>query len=291
MPTLTLRMLYFSGTGNTDYVAHYLVRQLEHELDPVSLIIKRQSLEQQPPESVAGFDVLALGFPVYACDAPSFVQDYVARLAPGQGRGAFCFCTKGAYAGNAVDRNLERLAKRGYIPLGGGSVGMPGSDGLALLSKDSRWARMATEKDFDHLRDADRLATQIAADLSALANGASAASLARVPRRKLGDLIVDGLWAWIYDLFAEPWREKFWADDHCQGCGLCAAACPVGNIALDTDRLVFGDLCVLCLRCLHNCPQEAIQIGKMTVGKFRWRGPQNAFRPLDQRPGKGKNGS
>jgi hypothetical protein len=41
---------------------------------------------------------------------------------------------------------------------------------------------------------------------------------------------------------------------------------------------------VLCLRCLHACPQEAIQIGKLTVDKFRWKGPKGDFKPLRMRP-------
>jgi hypothetical protein len=34
------------------------------------------------------------------------------------------------------------------------------------------------------------------------------------------------------------------------------------------------------MRCIHACPQEAIQIGKVTVDKFRWRGPNGDFKPL-----------
>ena len=50
------------------------------------------------------------------------------------------------------------------------------------------------------------------------------------------------------------------------------------------EHAEFADHCALCLRCLHACPQEAIQIGRLTVGKFRWRGPKGDFRPLRMRP-------
>ncbi|MGD9048241.1 MAG: hypothetical protein PVF77_09325, partial [Anaerolineae bacterium] len=152
---LKLRISYFSGTGNTDYVAHYLARRLAD----LPVMIELQSIEQRLEKMRAGAvddsqtDLLAVGFPVYAGDAPELVRGYLSQLPPGEGRGAFVFCTKGAIAGSAVDRNLARLQARGFVPLGGESIGMPGSDGLAFIGKDSRMARAALEKDYDRLKE------------------------------------------------------------------------------------------------------------------------------------------
>ena len=132
---MKLLLLYFSGTGNTDHVARYLARHVGDRFARSPVEIRMRSLEWQPANEVADFDVLAVGFPVYAADAPAFVQDYLSRLSPGRGRGTFVFCTMGAFAGHAVRRNLGRLAARGYVPLGGGSVLMPGTDGLAMVPK------------------------------------------------------------------------------------------------------------------------------------------------------------
>jgi hypothetical protein len=168
---MKLLFLYFSGTGNTDYVAHYLARQMAHKLPPPAVEIELRSIEWQPVEEVTNFDLLAVGFPVYAGDSPEFVQAYLARLPSGEGRGAFVFCTKGAFAAGAVRRNLERLAAQGYVPLGGGSVLMPGTDGLSMVAKNSWMARKALEKDYDRLKDADRLAKEMASRLSDLLDG------------------------------------------------------------------------------------------------------------------------
>ena len=67
--------------------------------------------------------------------------------------------------------------------------------------------------------------------------------------------------------------------------------CPVDNIAMGEDGPHFARRCMLCLRCLHACPQEAIQIGRLTVDKFRWKGPKASFRPLEMRPGGAGNGN
>ncbi len=275
-----LLFIYFSGTGNTDYVARYLAHKIESE--PVEIEVR--SIEWQAADAVGGFDLLAVGFPVYAADSPRFLQDYLADLPLGEGRGAFVFCTKGAYAGGAVQRNLQRLAVGGYVPLGGGSVLMPGTDGLSMVARDSWMARKALEKDYDHLKDADRLAKEMSSTLRALLDGRPVEALRMSLRRRPIGTLSDGIWAALYMASEEYCRKRLYADHRCEGCGLCARVCPVDNIERVDLRPHFADRCVLCLRCLHACPQEAIQIARFTVDKFRWRGPRGDFRPLRMRP-------
>jgi ferredoxin len=277
---MRLLILYFSGTGNTDYVARYLADRLDRGRVDVDL----RSVEWQPPENVSSFDLLALGFPVYAGDSPGFVQTYLEQLPLGQNRGAFVFCTKGAYAASAVRLNLQRLAMRGYVSLLGGDVIMPGTDGLSMISKNSWMARKALQKDYDQLKDANRLVEQMNGVLLELAEGSPIEAL-RIPLPpQLKMTLSDRLWAYLYRA-TESWaRARLHADDRCEGCALCARICPVDNVTVREGHAHFEDRCILCLRCLHSCPQEAIQIGKLTSGKFRWKGPKGEFKPLRLRP-------
>jgi len=276
---MKLLILYFSGTGNTQYVARYLSRKIEH------LPIETQvlSIEQIPPGEVSSFDVLAAGFPTYASDSPEVFREYVAQLPPVENKGAFAFCTKGAYAGNALRRNLKRLMARGYVPLGAESVMMPGSDGLAFVGKTSWMARSAQNKDFGQLSAADRLAQRMEQVLTGMAEGQPAEEH-RVPLpMSVSGYLFDWLWALLYESFGKYMKGKFYADERCNNCGLCVQICPAQNIVLDDRGITFLDRCYLCMRCIHQCPQEAIQIGRYTIDKFRWPGPLGEFKPMELR--------
>lgn len=44
-------------------------------------------------------------------------------------------------------------------------------------------------------------------------------------------------------------------------CQKCIKDCPVHNIKLKNNRIVFSHKCVMCMRCSFYCPSNAIKIG------------------------------
>jgi ferredoxin len=277
---MKLLILYFSGTGNTDYVARYLAAGLTD----LPIRTEVRSIEQVPADRVRDFDLLALGFPVYACEAPRLLVDYVDSLEAGAGRGVLVFCTKGAFTGNAVVNMLRRMEQRGYVSLGGGGVGMPGSDGLPFLRQDSWVVRAALNKDYDNLPQADKLTIRLRNAIQQLIDGCSAAQLRCQPRSKLAGLLLGWLVSASYRWLEGRLRHRLWVDERCVACGYCVRICPTQNIRIAEGHPAFENRCQLCMRCIHCCPEQAIQLGKNTIGKFRWQGPKAQFDPLEVRP-------
>lgn len=76
----------------------------------------------------------------------------------------------------------------------------------------------------------------------------------------------------IYPLFCRFMMSSkpFRTTNKCTGCGLCAQKCPTHNIHLENGRPVWQNICTQCLSCLHHCPVEAIEYGKLSVGKGRY---------------------
>lgn len=280
--TVRLLILYFSGTGNTHYVAQYIMQKLKEKTKCLPIEIQIRSVEQVSAEEVFGFDILVIGFPVYKCDSPPFFRKYLDRLPQVEGKGVFVFCTMGAFAGNAPRRNLKRLIAKGYIPLGNTCVGMPGSDGLTFMQKKSWLVRQAQRKNYNELKTADRFVHRMESVLCGIASGKPIESYRSELPLSISGLLFDWFWMLLYQIFGNYIKRKFWVNEYCNGCGFCVKICPAQNIKLDNARASFLDHCYLCMRCIHQCPREAVQIGQATVGKFRWRGPKGDFNPLKQ---------
>lgn len=63
----------------------------------------------------------------------------------------------------------------------------------------------------------------------------------------------------------------FRADERCTGCGECVRRCPMNNVRLRDGRPVWGAACTHCMACICYCPAEAVEYGKRSMGKPRYR--------------------
>ena len=280
-------ILFFSGTGNTQFIAEYLQNHLESSaldihVQSVESIVRQNRLL---PNFFQSFDLLLIGYPVYALKHPRIIDDFLALLPsssepdfPGS-FGVYAFCTKGAMAGNTNRHVLKFFAQKGYHPLGELIVGMPGSDGLAMLKPTSKYVTKALQKDFQQIPAVDQFIAQLLDDVHQLQQGLSVYQLpTRIPRH-LSSYLVEWLFRLSYNSIEKSFKKKFVADTTCTRCKWCETHCPVQNITVDEGGVHFSDKCMMCMRCVNGCPTASIQIGNLTRDKFRWHGPDGKFKP------------
>lgn len=87
---------------------------------------------------------------------------------------------------------------------------------------------------------------------------------------KLQDRIESGpVNAVFYPAFVKA--KAFMVGDSCIGCGKCAKVCPLNNVTLKDRKPVWGNNCTHCMACICYCPAQAIEYGKNSVGKPRYR--------------------
>jgi len=53
--------------------------------------------------------------------------------------------------------------------------------------------------------------------------------------------------------------KTFYADSHCDQCGICIKECPVNAIELVDGRPFWTTRCESCMRCMNFCPKKAVQ--------------------------------
>ena len=248
-------ILYFSGTGNSGFIADELGKQLGEE------VVKMTSCD--PASLKFSGNTLGIVCPVYAWGVPPLVGGVISRLndafvAAAREKGVWGVLTCGDETGKAPDMLRKMLAKRDLTPTGLWSVIMPNVylmlPGFTLDSK---------EVENKKIRNA----------------GPQVRDIARaIGKGEYAEDCHEGPLAWIKTKAVYPLFEKMgvvaskWnVSDTCISCGRCERNCPVGNIRIKDGRPRWADKCVSCMACYHGCPTNAINYGKITQGRGQYR--------------------
>ena len=87
-------ILYFSATGNTEFIAKELAKRLEDEC--VNLLERIKTQDFSPLHSQKPFIVCA---PVYVCEIPRFMTKFLKKLPFSGSKDVYFILTSGGYCG------------------------------------------------------------------------------------------------------------------------------------------------------------------------------------------------
>ena len=243
-------ILYFSGTGNSKYVAKRIADALGDEI--VNLNDRIKASDTSPVETGERLIVVT---PTYAWRIPRVVRDWLLRTEPRGAKRAWFVMTCGSEIGNANKYNRDLCAEKAISCMGTAQIVMP-ENYIAMFSAPQ----------------ADK-ARQIVAQAEPSIDRAIAAIQANQPfaptRNNLYDRFMSGpVNPIFYKFFVKA--NAFAASSACIGCGQCAKRCPMNNITLKDSKPVWGRNCTHCMACICDCPKEAIEYGKKSKGKPRY---------------------
>ena len=235
-------VFYFSGTGNSRWVAQNIASKTGDRAVDIC------SLGGAP--STGGEQYVGLVFPVYAWGAAQPMYDF-AKTLPKTEAFTYGICTCGEDAALTMKKlsSVFRLDSA-Y------SLAMPSN---YIVGEDVESEDVIKGK----IERAEREIAVIADEVM---------RKERVYRVHEGSLkaLKTNLINPAFNKFARDTRP-FYADTKCTGCGLCEKMCPAGTIKLAGGKPSWGKECYQCLRCINYCPEGAIQYGKKTEKRGRYR--------------------
>lgn len=247
-------ILYFSGTGNSEYVAKRIGQQVNDEVMDLFGPIRDRRYDEIHAERP--WVVVA---PTYAWRLPRIVQTWLENT-PLTGNPAIYFVlTCGENIGNAGGYLSQLCDAKGMHYQGCFAVIMP-ENYVALFSTPTREQALAI------IQKAEKTIDE-AARLVKSGKMFPQPAVSFVDKRSSG--IVNTL---FYPLFVHA--KAFYATQACTSCGKCAALCPLGNIRLVQGKPTWGTHCTHCMACICRCPSEAIEYGKRSHGKPRYVCPK-----------------
>lgn len=247
-------ILYFSGTGNSAYVAEKIGRQAEDET--VNLFEKIRSHDFSEIHSDKPWVVVS---PTYAWRLPRIVQEWLMKTKLTGCRNIYFVLTCGGNIGNAGVYAKKLCVSKGMQFYGCIPVVMP-ENYIALFTAP------AEEETLAIIRRADE-AIEKAALLIKTKEIYTQSDITWKDRMNSG--IVNDL---FYPVFVHA--KKFYVTEACVSCGKCEKLCPLENIRLENGRPVWGKSCTHCMACICKCPKEAIEYGGHTKGLVRYSCPE-----------------
>jgi len=141
---LKILILYFSGTGNTYFIAELIMKKLLKKGYNAELF----SVENFNPAYLCKYDLLVFGYPVYGYAMPSFLNKYIEKLSLPTTKAVILFSTMGYYGGNSLRDTAGLFKKNGFLTVGFEEFKLPGSDGLLIIKKNSNKIKKLLNKDF-----------------------------------------------------------------------------------------------------------------------------------------------
>lgn len=230
-------IFYFTGTGNSLYVARQLAGE-NGQLLSIPQLMKRGLFEFEAEE-------IGMVFPTYSNMPPRMVKQFMAK-AKLKADYFFAVPTFGAIKATAVE-NAAKFAARGGTTFNYIKTILMVDVGLHFFDINKE---RAIDKHIPEQLEA------IKADINSRKNYIEETT---DEEREFHNGLMAACQMNDEEGFHMQAENRFNIDaDKCVGCGTCVEVCPHGNYRFGNRGLETNGECDYCMSCVHNCPQKAI---------------------------------
>lgn len=246
-------ILYFTGTGNSEYIAKRIA-----ELTGDSLISMNERIKANDASEINADCRLVFVVPTYAWRIPKIVEEWIAKTRFQGAGNAYFVMDCGTSIGNAK-KYIKQLCKRkSFQYMGVSCIVMP-ENYIAMYDapEESAWRKI--------IENANPVISKIVEMIHE-------EKVFPDVQSNIIDYLNSSIVNTVFYSFIVK-ADKFTADDKCIGCGVCMKECPLNNIHLKGNKPVWGKECTHCMACICKCPMGAIEYGKNSVAKVRYRCP------------------
>lgn len=243
-------ILYFSGTGNSEYVAKRICKATGDEF--ISLFEKIRKHDFSEMHSERPWIIVV---PTYAWRIPRIVQMWIENTVFTGNRDIYFLMTCGGSIGNA-GKYLAKLCKKKALNYRGC---------IGITMPENYIALFSTPTQENALQIIDQAEPVIDQAIAFIKNNNPFPQMDISFQDSMNSGIVNDL---FYPIFVHA--KKFYTTDACISCGKCVTVCPLNNVRMDNEKPAWGNDCTHCMACICHCPKEAIEYGTHSQGLTRY---------------------
>lgn len=258
MPKILIH--YFSGTGNSLLAAKILVKELEgYGYVPVF-----QNIEDRIYGNSNDFDIHIFFFPIYATAIPHIVAKYIHSIPDGKkaktaiisANGRISTRFRDGYQGWALHQARFYLLLRNYDVFFSDTLDFPHNVTIGIPPRNRKYNQ--------------QIISQASAKIPKIAE-----NIARRKKSHRNILLFNFIWSIpfgiLYSFIGRRFIGKLFASDSkCNSCGFCARKCPARTVRMVDKKPNWNWNCEGCLRCINNCPKQAIQVSLVRLLVLVW---------------------
>lgn len=245
-------IVFFSGTGNTKFVAKQFKKNLEQKGHKVTLIDISEHKEFKDE-----YEAYIFGGPLYAGMITDVLEKFVmSNIKDGKRRKVMVFSTQVSSNNKGTNYLAYYLERMNFDVIREEIITMPNNYYFSRFKK-------VKATDIQKLKK------------ECMKNSKNIISLFLKNEEKRNE-VSDSKIAfkmWFYNKFknfSKNWARKKLSVDmkKCIKCKKCESVCITGNIKVE-DEVLFGDKCISCRKCLDLCPTNSFLYNKKAIDKYK----------------------
>ncbi len=243
-------ILFFSGTGNSQFVAQMVSEIINDKLLSLNELIKNDNYSE-----IYSDKPLVIVAPVYGWRLPKIVQEFILKTTFKGNNSTYFILTCGSESGDAVKYAKELCHKKDFKFMG-----------LKTLLMPENYVAMFT---VPNENEVEKIVSKSVPQIKAVAEDILHLKKLNDEKVSFADKIKSGpINSLFYKIIVSA--KGFRVEDNCVGCNKCVEVCPLNNIKLVNSKPQWGSSCTHCMACICGCPVEAIEYKNRTVGKRRY---------------------
>lgn len=243
-------ILYFTGTGNSRYVAEIIKDVTNDDIISINDILKNHINKEIRSERPFVFVC-----PTYAWRIPRVVEGFIKETQFIGNKDVYFIMTCGSDTGNSL-RFINRLCEEKAFNLKGlSSIVMP-ENYIAMFKVPTK-------------EEAEIQIKEVTPHVLKIGEAIKGEKTLAKEKIKIGGRAMSALVnPLFYPLFVKA--KGFYATTSCVGCGKCLKLCPLNNITMKDKKPVWANNCTHCMACICGCPFSAIEYKNKTQKKQRY---------------------
>lgn len=246
-------MLYFSGTGNSKYIANMFSKKVGAICYSIESNIDFKKV-------IDNHHTIAFCYPIYGSCVPRIMREFVNENKEIlKNKKLIIFCTQLMFSGDGA------YAFKALLPKGYGEV---------IYAEHFNMPNNICNFELFQIKNGDGIKKYLVAAEKKMNRVCKDLENGIIKKRGFNGLshFMGKIQSAFWPAVEEKNKDSVKVNEECIKCGVCVKLCPMKNLTLSTNGVEQKNNCIICYRCVNACPKKSITVLVHKKPKVQYKG-------------------